>query len=165
MRTKIAALSGTSTLRDVQHSLRSDHRQKQRLLPVVDPDGRLIGVVTRGAIREQTELGGDAALDKRLSEITQSPVVEAYPDEPLRLIVHRMAEKGVTRMPVVDPGTRKLLGLLSLDDLLKARSRHLEDERHRETTLRFPFSGGGTPGDPPSSVTPADHSPSLLKKR
>ena len=68
-------------------------------------------------------------------------------------------------MPVVDPGTRKLLGLLSLDDLLKARSRHLEDERHRETTLRFPFSGGGTPGDPPSSVTPADHSPSLLKKR
>ena len=165
MRTKIAALSGTGTLRDVQRSLRSDHRQKQRLLPVVDPDGRLIGVVTRGAIREQTELGGDAALDKRLSEITQSPVVEAYPDEPLRLIVHRMAEKGVTRMPVVDPGTRKLLGLLSLDDLLKARSRHLEDERHRETTLRFPFSGGGTPGDPPSSVTPADHSPSLLKKR
>ena len=153
MRTKIAALSGASTLRDVQHSLRSDHRQKQRLLPVVDAEGCLVGVVTRGAIREQIELGGDAALEQRLSEIVQTSVIEAYPDEPLRVIVHRMAEKGVTRMPVVDPATRILLGLVSLDDLLKARTRHLEDERNREQTLRFPFSGGGTSTVPKGSIT------------
>src|SRR5438067_4690407 len=53
MRTKIAALSAASTLRDVQRSLRSDHRQKQRLLPVVDAEGRLTGVITRSDIREQ----------------------------------------------------------------------------------------------------------------
>jgi len=150
MRTKIAALPGTTTLREVQRSLRSDHRQKQRLLPVVDADGRLTGVVTRGAIREQIEQGGESAMDKPLAELARSTVIAAYPDEPLRIVVHRMAEKGITRLPVIERDSRKLLGMISLDDLLKARSRHLEEERRREQTLRFPFSGGG--GSPPSQT-------------
>ena len=65
--------------------------------------------------------------------------MEAYPDEPLRLVVYRMAEKAVTRMPVVDRETRKFLGLVSLVDLLKARARHLEEERRRERPLKFRF--------------------------
>jgi CIC family chloride channel protein len=166
MRTKIAALAARSTLREVQHSLRSDHRQKQRLLPVVDTEGRLTGVVTRGDIREQIELGGESALEKRLSELVHSSVVAAYPDEPLRIVVHRMAEKGITRLPVIERDSRKLLGLLSLDDLLKARSRHLEEERHREQTLRFPFSGGGTSrrSDGTIATVQSDNSESLLQK-
>ena len=32
----------------------------------------------------------------------------AYPDEPLRVIVHRMAETGLTRFPVVDRGSTTL---------------------------------------------------------
>jgi len=50
-----------------------------------------------------------------------------------------MAEKGLTRMPVVERETRKFLGLVSLDDLLKARTRHLEEERRRERPLKFRF--------------------------
>jgi len=166
MRTKIAALSATSTLREVQRWLRADHRQKQRLLPVVDGDGRLAGVVTRGAIREQIELGGESSLNKCLSELAQSSFVAAYPDEPLRIVVHRMAEKGITRLPVIERDSRKLLGLLSLDDLLKARSRHLEEERHREQTLRFPFSGGGTSADSGGTIATVQSgsSESLLQK-
>jgi chloride channel protein, CIC family len=47
-------------------------------------------------------------------------------------------------MPVVDRETRKFLGLVSLNDLLKARARHLEQERRRERPLqlRFPLPGG-----------------------
>jgi CBS domain-containing protein len=166
MRTKIAALSATSTLREVQRWLRADHRQKQRLLPVVDGDGRLAGVVTRGAIREQINLGGESSLNKCLSELAQSSFVAAYPDEPLRIVVHRMAEKGITRLPVIERDSRKLLGLLSLDDLLKARSRHLEEERHREQTLRFPFSGGGTSADSGGTIATVQSgsSESLLQK-
>ena len=165
MRTKIAALSAASTLREVQHSLRSDHRQKQRLLPVVNVEGRLTGVITRGGIREQIELGGESALDRRLSELAQTSFVAAFPDEPLRIVVHRMADKGITRLPVIERDSRKLLGLLSLDDLLKARSRHLEEERHCEQTLRFPFSGGGTSAGPGSPIAAArrEESESLLQ--
>jgi hypothetical protein len=38
---------------------------------------------------------------------------------------------------VVDPTTKTFLGLVSLNDLLKARSRHLEEERRRERSIKF----------------------------
>ena len=143
-RTKVVALAATNTLAEMQQSLRSDHRQTQRLLPVVDGRGRLAGVLTRGDIRKHLEHQGEAALQKTLGELVRTDVVSAHPDEPLRYVVYRMAEKGFTRMPVVDRDTAKFLGLVSLDDLLKARTRHLEEERRRERTLqlRFLLPGG-----------------------
>jgi CBS domain containing-hemolysin-like protein len=50
-----------------------------------------------------------------------------------------MAETGFTRMPVVDRATGRFVGLVSLDDLLKARARHLEEERRRERPLKLWF--------------------------
>jgi CBS domain-containing protein len=44
------------------HSLRLDHRQEQRLLPVVDADGRLRGVLTPGDIRERRKNEGESVL-------------------------------------------------------------------------------------------------------
>jgi chloride channel protein, CIC family len=119
--------------------LRTDHRQEQRLLPVVDTEGRLVGVLTRLDISERMERDRYAALRCLLGEVARTEVVEAYPDEPLRVVVYHMAEKGVTRMPVVERGMRTFLGLISLNDLLKARTRHLEEERRRERTLTFRF--------------------------
>ena len=49
-----------------------------------------------------------------------------------------MAESGLTRFPVVEAeaGERhKLLGMLSVHDLLKARTLNLEAERRRECAL------------------------------
>jgi CBS domain-containing protein len=64
--------------------------------------------------------------------------VVAYPDEPLRVVVHRMSDTGLTRFPVVNNGQeRKLTGMVSISDLLRARTRSLEDERHRERVLRI----------------------------
>jgi chloride channel protein, CIC family len=151
MRTKIAALPASGSLKEILHSLNTKHRQSQRLLPVVHTTGQLAGVITRGEIRERLEREGGTLLSKTLQELGRAEAVEAYPDEPLRAAVYRMAEKGVTRMPVVERQTRRLLGLISLDDLLAARTRHLEEERRREQTLKFTnyFSGGrhkdGTP--------------------
>ena len=68
------------------------------------------------------------------------PVV-AGPDEPLRVVVSRMAETGLTRLPVVDDESRELVGMISLHDLLQARVRNLNEERRREQVLqvRLPF--------------------------
>jgi len=139
MRTKIAVLPATSTLGEIWQSLRTDHRQEQRLLPVVDTEGQLVGVLTRMDISERMEHDREAALQGLLGELARTAAVEAYPDEPLRVVVYRMAEKGVTRMPVVERDARTFLGLVSLNDLLKARTRHLEEERRRERTLKFRF--------------------------
>jgi CBS domain-containing protein len=137
MRTKVAVLPAASTLGAIWHSLRVDHRQKQRLLPVVNAEGQLVGVVTRGDLTERMERNGDAALGSPIGDLVRTSAVEAYPDEPLRVVVYRMAEKGCTRMPVLERSTRKFLGLVSLNDLLKARSLHLEEESRRERSLKF----------------------------
>ena len=55
-----------------------------------------------------------------------------------------MAESGLTRFPVVERDkSRRLAGLVSLDDLLKARAHTLDAERRREQVLplrlKFPL--------------------------
>ncbi|MGC1904374.1 MAG: chloride channel protein [Candidatus Acidiferrum sp.] len=144
MRTKVGVLSAASTVGEMQQSLRTDHRPSQRLLAVVDEDGRFVGVLTRGDIRERMKAEGETALRRRLGEVVRPDAVEAYPDESLRVVVYRMAEKGLTRMPVLERGTQKFLGLVALDDLLKARGRNLEEERTRERTLKLRFLSPGS---------------------
>jgi H+/Cl- antiporter ClcA len=142
MRTNVVALPATGKLGDMQDLLRVDHPQEQRLLPVVDAQGLLVGVLTRADMRARLERDGTAALQTPLRDLVRAETVEVAPSEPLRAAVYRMAEKGFTRMPVVERETRKFLGLISLDDLLKGRSRHLEEERRRERPLRLKFLFG-----------------------
>lgn len=156
MRTNIVVLPAASALRDFQHSLRADRHQRQRLLPIVNAGGKFVGVLTRGDIHKLIEQEGEAALRRTLGDLVRHETVEASPDEPLRVVVYRMAEKGITRMPVVEPGSGKLLGLVSLTDLLKARTRHLEEERRREQvlSLRFFLPGGEVKEDTETPATP-----------
>jgi H+/Cl- antiporter ClcA len=69
----------------------------------------------------------------------------SYRDETLRAAVYRMAESGVTRLPVVNADRpAEVVGILTLEDLLRARVRHLEEERDRERVLHVgPRSGPG----------------------
>jgi H+/Cl- antiporter ClcA len=134
----------------------------QRLYPVVAADGGLVGVVTRYDLHALTSgPPGDPAA--RLDTILRTTPTVAYPDEPLRIVAHRMAETGLTHFPVVERGeSRRLLGMVSLESLLEARVRNLESERRRERVMRlrvlFPFSlGGTTPPDPQAAeVEPQD---------
>jgi len=74
--------------------------------------------------------------------------VVAHADEPLRAVVVRMAETGLTRMPVVDRESGELAGMVSLADLLRGRLRSLNEERDRERVLelRLPFGNWAKTG-------------------
>ena len=137
MRSNVVVLPAGANVGEILNSLHVNHPHKQRLLPVVDAEGKLVGVLTRGDIRDRITNEGDAVLKRPLGDLVRANTVETNPDEILRVIVYRMAEKGVTRLPVVEHSTGKFLGLISLDDLLKARARHLEEERRRERTLKL----------------------------
>jgi CBS domain-containing protein len=66
----------------------------------------------------------------------KSDPLTASPHESLRVIANRMAECRLTRLPVVDPADPgRLLGLISLRDLLRARAQNMKDEVHFERTL------------------------------
>ncbi len=138
MRTKVAALPAGATVEDLRHTVfREPVQRGQHLFPVVDSERRVSGVITRKQLRA---LAQSAAPEASLGEIVRDPVV-AHPDEPLRVVVFRMAETGLTRMPVIESDSGKLVGMVSLEDLLLARVRNLTEERHRERLLelRFPF--------------------------
>jgi chloride channel protein, CIC family len=147
MRSNISTLRRTVNREALVDVLRADPTKPlQRLFPVVDDSNRLTDVVTRADLEQFVGKNAkDGELD--LTPIMRGAPTLAYPDEPLRYVVHRMAATGITRFPVVARGDdRKLLGVIALDDLLKARSLNLEAERRRERVLRmsfaFPFAFG-----------------------
>ena len=132
VRTGIVALSASMTLEETLAMVggTSRPRRRQRLYPVVDGDHRLLGVVTRSHLEHSVHTAPSSI---RIADIAHSLAVVAHPDEPLRAIVHRMASTGLTRFPVVERGSgRRLLGMISLSDLLAARTRTLDAEHRRE---------------------------------
>lgn len=141
MRVPAIVLDANKTVDDAVKQLSRDVTESQRLLPVVDEFGLLEGVLKRSHL--QKDFMDDLAGGKNppLREVMVSQPVVAYADDPLRVVVNRMAQQGVTRMPVVQSGDGKFLGIISLDDLLKARSRHLEEEQRRDRTLWLPYFG------------------------
>jgi H+/Cl- antiporter ClcA/CBS domain-containing protein len=139
MRTNIVALPATISLHELAQILSSDNtRRSQRLYPVVGSDEDLVGVVIGNDLQkliQEQQAGGNG---RQLAEVLKSHPVVAHPDEPLRVVVNRMAESGFTRLPVVaryDP--QRLMGIVSLSDLLKARAHHLEEEQRRERVLQM----------------------------
>jgi chloride channel protein, CIC family len=114
MRSNVVVLSALSTTAQMQEALRTGTKRSQRLLPVVDDGGFLVGVPARADISERVEAEGDAALLRPVGELVRKATVEAYPDEPLRIVVYRMAEKGPnqaagSRARLAEiPGTRVL---------------------------------------------------------
>jgi H+/Cl- antiporter ClcA len=136
MRTNSVVLPANLPLTDVLQSIRTAGAPRgQRLYPVVDNAARLIGVVPRSTLQEilRTAQNPDS---RQLAEIVQTKPVVAYPDEPLRIVVYRMAETGLTRLPVITrDGSATFLGIVSLYDLLQARVRNLEAEQRRERFL------------------------------
>ncbi|GER82081.1 chloride channel protein [Thermogemmatispora aurantia] len=145
MRTSIVALPASLPQKELLQSLRHTSSQHgQRLYPVIDEQARLVGVLTRRDLELLAHEGQAEQQDGHLlaQAIRRQPVI-CHPDEPLRLVVYRMAATGLTRLPVVERESRRLVGLVSISDLLQARVRTLIEEQRRERVLRirllFPF--------------------------
>ena len=92
------------------------------------------------------------------------PLAVAYPDDVLRSVADRMAAHCIGMIPVLDraePG--RFLGLVTQFDLLAARQKLLEEERHAERVLTLRrvgpkqnsvASGHQNPAAPSEDVVP-----------
>ncbi len=122
-----------STFVAEQRQVRNE-QHRQRLYPVVDAQDRLVGVVTRRDMLN-VALSGDGK-DAPVDELAITDPAVCFPDETLRTVAYRMADLGVSRMPVVDrDDPRRLVGLITLVDLLAGRLRDLREERALERVL------------------------------
>jgi chloride channel protein, CIC family len=135
MRTQIARLTPEASLDQVRRALEvSDKLGVQRLFPVQGEDGKMHGVIPRWDL-EQFVAGrkGDSLADL----VIASPVT-AFSDERLTTVVRRMASSGFTKLPVVKrEEPEKVVGIISISDLLKARSAAQETEELRERVLQL----------------------------
>ena len=145
MRHNLAAFPAAQLLEEIRRTFhKSPAPRGQHLYPVVDADRKLVGVITRKQLRRVVDHPNDFPGTLRLGDVARANAIVAYPDEPLRIAVNRMAESGFTRFPVIERGdARKLAGMIALEDLLRARTHNIDEERARERVLRIrlPFQG------------------------
>jgi CBS domain-containing protein len=123
-------------------------------LPVVDVEGRLVGVITEADIlvkeratsppgglhkllhrREASALATKAEA-RNVKEAMTSPAITIESEAPLTKAAERMLEEGVNRLPVLEDG--RLVGIVARHDLVRAFARSdSEIERDiREEALR-----------------------------
>jgi CBS domain-containing protein len=109
-------------------------------LPVVDADGRVVGVVSEGDIllreaghappsrrplaRFTRSRSGDQTVQRKVGaatagELMTSPALTLEPHRALRTAAEIMTAKGVNRLPIVDEN-RRLVGIVTRADLVRA---------------------------------------------
>lgn len=94
-----------------------------RSYPVVDKEGRLIGLVSRSdALRWQVD---GAPVQATLAEVL-SDASQPYgtPSDPISRIADMMVDAGIGRIPIVEPASSRVIGIVARQDLLKLRSVH-----------------------------------------
>jgi chloride channel protein, CIC family len=105
-----------------------DLQNRQRIYPVLDAGNLLAGIVTR-----RDMLGAALATDTSaglIDDVMVSAPEVCYPDMTVREIANLLADRNVSRVPVVERDQpRKVVGVLTLVDVLKGRLRDLQEER------------------------------------
>ncbi len=158
MHTSVYALNDKATCKDATEWLaKMEDRGAegwahwQRLFPLVDDEGRLAGALTRSQMIAAAH-GGDADCPL-VSKVKLEPKTIS-PFSTLRVVAVEMAESKLTTFPVVS-SDGKLLGIVTIEDLLKGRSEQAQREssRQRVLRLRWPYSRGAEPDTPPVEVT------------
>jgi H+/Cl- antiporter ClcA/CBS domain-containing protein len=126
-----ATLAGTMSLAQAVDFFRDE--ALHRSYPVVDEGGRLLGLVSRtDALRWQQEGGG--RLEAQLADVlSDASTLVAYPETPCGEVADMMVDSGTGRVPIVDPQSRQVVGILSRQDLLKVRSTQQSGEIARST--------------------------------
>ncbi len=103
--------------------------------PVVDDEGRLLGIVTQGDIQKRLP---DAKPDLRAIDIASRQVETVYPDQTLHRIITRPDAWERHQFPVVerdDPS--RLVGMLSRSDIVRAYSRLTAQQEEVEQRQRI----------------------------
>ncbi len=104
---------------------------RHRIYPVVDRAGRPVGLLSRAdALLWKTEGGhADERLDERVSDAGLALV---HPEDVTAHAIDLMLASGQGRLPVTDPSSGVLVGLLTRKDLLQVRAAFGRAEAERQ---------------------------------
>ncbi|MGI4827482.1 MAG: CBS domain-containing protein, partial [Janthinobacterium lividum] len=122
----------------------------QRIFPIVDDQKNLLGLVTRARM---ILLANDADSSQLLRDQTETAPVTIDSRQTMRQAALIMSKTKHTAFPVLDTDG-KFAGILTISDLLSARTQEEQRERNRERVLRvrWPFGSRRTL-DPTTSTS------------
>jgi len=104
---------------------------RHEALLIIEDDGTLAGIVTRGDILRALNEDPSGAIF--VEEAGSTRVVVTYPDELVAEAAAKLLRFDVGRLPVVErDNERKIVGYLGRAEILAARMRRLRDEHLRE---------------------------------
>jgi H+/Cl- antiporter ClcA len=128
---RVVTLSADQSLGQVRADLLSQRSgMTHQGFPVLDGDGHLLGVLTRRTLLDPRH--PDSA---RLADLIERPPVIAYADSSLRQAADQMVRHDIGRLPVLDRQSRRLVGMLTRSDLLRAHRKRL-DSHHAPAIAR-----------------------------
>jgi H+/Cl- antiporter ClcA len=121
---KVSELSDRIARRDPEVS-------RHQGMVVLDTNGKLAGVITRGDILRALER--DPSGQITILEAASKDVVVTYPDELLNDALSKMLRNNIGRLPVVDrKDPQRVIGYLGRPGIMAARLKRLEEEHVRE---------------------------------
>jgi len=121
---KVSELSDRIARRDPEVS------RHQGML-VLDANGRLVGMITRGDVLRALEK--DPSGQMTILDAATKDVIVTYPDELLHDASAKMLRNNIGRLPVVDrKDPRRVVGYLGRPGIMAARLRRLDEEHVRE---------------------------------
>ncbi len=113
---------------------------------VVDDEGLLSGIVTLSDLQRAYDTHGEKSLT--VGEICTHNPITVTPDDVLWTAIRCMSLNDVGRLPVVEPGTRKLLGFIGRHGVMRAYNiaiaRKLEDQHTAERLRLNTLTGAHT---------------------
>jgi H+/Cl- antiporter ClcA/CBS domain-containing protein len=100
-------------------------------LLVVDGEGNLQGVITRGDVLRALE--EDLSGGRTVLEVGSRDLVVTYPDEVLSEALAKMLTRNIGRLPVVERANpRKIVGYIGRQSIMSGRLRRFQEEHVRE---------------------------------
>src|SRR5262249_51933120 len=104
-------------------------------LPVVDADGRLLGVFSERDVLRGLHNRGEAFNRMKVGEVMTPDPVTCTPDCDVDQVMGQMSARRITKVPVLDNG--RLAGIVSVGDVIKvmyervsSENQHLMDYIH-----------------------------------
>jgi CBS domain-containing protein len=128
MSARVATLPATATVADAIARFQAPGHSAY---PVVDGDGRPVGIVSR----DDLLLLADDALDTPIGTAYACELVTVAPDDTAAQALRIMFDEGVDHLPVVDADGR-LAGICTRTDVLQARRAQLHLEQLQPGWLR-----------------------------
>jgi CIC family chloride channel protein len=129
MVTEVETLPESMTLHQAAAFL-SNPTTKHPSFPVLDGDGRVLGIVDPPAVLGWRRAGKHR--QAMLGDLLRGTrIAVAYPDEYLDGLIDRMMQANTAHIPVVSRADTKLVGYIGWKDVLRVRTRQQAEERQR----------------------------------